>query len=55
MKFVSTRDQYVDGKPVKKGEKVEIEADRVKYLTARGYLVEEAEKKTSKPKSKAAE
>lgn len=37
--FTSTRDQVVNGRHVKRGEQIEIEAQRVAYLVARGYLV----------------
>jgi len=54
-KFKSTRDQVVDGKSVKAGATIEVEADRVKYLVARGYLVkaEEAPKKSTSKSKKA--
>lgn len=54
-KFKSTRDQLVDGKHVKTGESVEVDAERVTYLVTRGYLVEveETAKKSTKKSSKA--
>ena len=55
--FVSKRDQFVDGNAVKEGEKVTVDADRVKYLVSRGFLVEAEEKAPAKKttKSKQAE
>lgn len=37
-KFLSMRDQFVDGKAVAEGQTVEVEPDRVRYLTANGWL-----------------
>jgi hypothetical protein len=42
-KFLSKRDQFVAGKPVKDGDVVEVEASAVSYLISRGWLVEHTE------------
>lgn len=42
-KFLSTRDQFVGGKPVKDGDVVEAEASQVTYLISRGWLTEYTE------------
>ena len=38
--FKNTRDQFIDGEPFKAGDVVEIEAERVAYLVAAGFLEE---------------
>lgn len=47
--FKNTRDQFIDGQAFQAGDVVEIEADRVTYLIAAGFLEEtEAPKKGGK-------
>lgn len=46
--FLSTRNQFVNGEPVKLNDTVQADPEKVAYLIARGFLVEAEEKPTRK-------
>lgn len=46
--FTSTRNQFVNGEPVKLNDTVQADPEKVAYLIARGFLVETDEKPTRK-------
>lgn len=59
-KYLVTRNMTVEGRHVAEGETVEVEADRVHYLVAQGWLVDAPEdtkknKKANKPADKPAD